>query len=109
MQKLKRLLLLVPFGGIAFFSFKPYYKDNDGHRIGKYYINVPDSLPGEYEGLYWASKQGDTLTIQPYLSREYQVELNIDSTEIWDGDRLVGKIPYDSASKFDILMTNDNQ
>lgn len=108
MQKLRPLLLLVPFIIIGIISFKPDSKDIEWHKIGRYYINVPDKLP-EFNGLYWANKHGDTLDIQPYMSREYQIEVDIDSSEIWDGDRLVGKIPYDSASKFDLLINKDNE
>lgn len=42
-------------------------------------------------------------------SRDYQVELGMDSTWIYDGNRLVGVIPYDSTSNFDNLMTKDNE
>lgn len=109
MQKIKPFILFtLLFGAIAFFSFKSTSEGYDGHKIGRWYINVPDSMP-PYQGLYWTHRKDDTLTISPYNSREYQIEIDIDSSEIWDGDRLVGKIPYDSTSKLDLLINKDNE
>ncbi len=48
---------LVPiFIGLAIFSFKPEFSNHDVHKIGKYYVNLPDSLPA-YDGLYWVYKR----------------------------------------------------
>lgn len=102
------ILFALIFGGIAILSFHPNFERSEKNKIGKYHVIIPEHMPAN-DGLYWATKKGDEIIISPYNSREYQVELDIDSTEIWDGDRFVGKIPYDSASKFDLLMTKDNQ
>lgn len=42
-------------------------------------------------------------------AREYQIELGMDSTYIYDGDRLVGVLPYDSTQSFDKIMMKDNE
>lgn len=41
--------------------------------------------------------------------RSYQIETYNDSTVIFDGDRHVATIAYDSTSAFDKAITNDNQ
>jgi len=41
--------------------------------------------------------------------RDYQLAVYNDSTQIWDGNRLVATIPYDSASKFDLAINKDNE
>lgn len=41
--------------------------------------------------------------------RNYQFELYNDSTVIYDGDRRVGMLPFDSTQGLDKLMTEDNQ
>lgn len=108
MQKTKQLLiLLLPFIGVAFIAFKPDFGGRDEHKIGKYYISVPNNMP-DYNGLYWAQKQGDTLTIQPYNSREYQIQIDMDSLEIWDGDKLTGKVLL-TGTALDSLITKDNE
>lgn len=45
----------------------------------------------------------------PSLSHSYQLDIYDDSTRIFQGDRLVGTIPFDSTSYFDKLMISDNQ
>lgn len=52
------------------------------------------------------SKAKINTSIKP---RAYQIELNNDHTVIYDGDRIVGKIPFDSTSHFDKLMMKDNE
>lgn len=41
--------------------------------------------------------------------RDYQIELWNDSTVIFDGERRVGTMPFDSTQAFDKLMIEDNQ
>jgi hypothetical protein len=40
---------------------------------------------------------------------EYQVNLEMDSATIWDGDRYVGTLHADSTQAFDRLMIKDNE
>lgn len=40
---------------------------------------------------------------------EYQIRLEMDSAFIYDGDRYVGALPFDSTQAFDKLMIKDNQ
>lgn len=40
--------------------------------------------------------------------REYQIVLEEKYTLIYDGDRLVGKLPYDTSQAFDRLLLKDN-
>lgn len=40
---------------------------------------------------------------------EYQIRLEMDSAFIYDGDRYVGALPFDSTQAFDKLMILDNQ
>lgn len=42
-------------------------------------------------------------------SREYQIELYNDSTVIYDGERKVGVLLFDSTQAFDKLMIKDNE
>lgn len=44
-------------------------------------------------------------TINPH---EYQIDITEDSTYIYDGNRYVGSIPYDSTQQFDKVMLRDN-
>ena len=41
--------------------------------------------------------------------REYQIEVYNDSTVIWDGDRKVATLPYDSTQALDKAINNDNK
>ncbi len=41
--------------------------------------------------------------------REYQIEVYNDSTVIWDGDRKVITLPYDSTQALDKAINLDNQ
>lgn len=38
----------------------------------------------------------------------YQLIMDVDSMKVWDGERYVGAVPYDS-SKISILLTKDNE
>lgn len=107
-RSLMPLFLVLVFTGLVLFSFSPRFSSSyDPHRIGKYYITMPDSLPKE-NALLWANKQGDTLNITPYNSREYQLQLDMDSLQIWDGDKLVGKVLL-IGTELDSLITKDNE
>ena len=44
----------------------------------------------------------------PIQLREYQIEVFNDSTVIWDGDRKVITLPYDSTQALDKAINNDN-
>ena len=44
-----------------------------------------------------------------HAMREYQIVLEVDSTIIYDGERRVGALPYDSTQALDKLMIFDNQ
>lgn len=68
---------------------------------------MPDSLPKE-NGLYWTQKQGDTLNVQPYNSREYQIQIDMDSIQVFDGDSLVGRVLL-TGTALDSLITKDNE
>lgn len=41
--------------------------------------------------------------------RDYQVDITNDSTYIYDGNRLVSAIPFDSCTQFDKVMIKDNE
>ena len=41
--------------------------------------------------------------------RDYQIEVNNDSTVIWDGDRKVIALPYDSTQALDKAINQDNK
>jgi len=41
--------------------------------------------------------------------REYQIEVFNDSTVIWDGERHVITLPYDSTQALDKAINNDNK
>lgn len=42
-------------------------------------------------------------------SAEYQITLEEDGAAVYDGQRYVGYLPYDSTSAFDKLMNKDNE
>lgn len=43
------------------------------------------------------------------LLRDYQLDINIDSTAIWDGDRKVGTIYNNWNTSLDSLIMKDNE
>ncbi len=102
---MKKILLFIPFIIVAFIAFKP--AGNIEIKEQKTVVILPSPMPLN-DGLFWASKKGDTITISAYNSREYQIELNIDSTEIWNGNKLVGKI-VNGNNAFDSLFAKDNR
>lgn len=107
MRRFAPSLLLLPFIGIAYMTFKPDFGGHNSNKIGNWYINVPDTLP-PYNGLYWSTKKNDTLTISPYNSREYQIQLDMDSLQVWDGDTMIGKVKL-AGTELDSLIYKDNE
>lgn len=105
MKKTKQLLILIPFIVVAFIAFKP--SDYTEIKQDKYTILLPDPMPLN-DGLFWARKQRDTITITPYNSREYQLQIDMDSVQLWKGDKLIGKISL-ADSKLDSLIYKDNE
>ena len=96
------------------------------------YVNMDTLIVTDANYLNWAMNKfnpgsdGDIMEILkegtiPYQSisnlcvvkgalREYQMDANQDgSLTIYDGERVVGVLPYDSTSKLSQLIDNDNQ
>lgn len=49
---------------------------------------------------------------KPSYRRDYQIEVTQDKMEVWDGDRLVGELPFYDTSNItplDNLIILDNQ
>jgi len=49
---------------------------------------------------------------KPTYKRDYQIEVTQDKMEVWDGDRLVGELPFYDTSNItalDNLIILDNQ
>ena len=57
----------------------------------------------------WSDNPGTKKEPNPIQLREYQIEVFNDSTVIWDGDRKVITLPYDSTQALDKAINQDNQ
>ena len=57
----------------------------------------------------WSDNPDTKKEPNPVQLREYQIEVFNDSTVIWDGDRKVITLPYDSTQALDKAINNDNQ
>ena len=56
----------------------------------------------------WSDNPDTKKEPNPIQLREYQIEVYNDSTVIWDGDRKVVTLPYDSTQALDKAINNDN-
>jgi len=57
----------------------------------------------------WSDNPETKKEPNPIQLREYQIEVYNDSTVIWDGDRKVITLPYDSTQALDKAINNDNK
>ena len=57
----------------------------------------------------WSDNPETKKEPNPVQLREYQIEVFNDSTVIWDGDRKVITLPYDSTQSLDKAINQDNQ
>ena len=57
----------------------------------------------------WSDNPDTKKEPNPVQLREYQIEVFNDSTVIWDGERHVITLPYDSTQALDKAINNDNQ
>ena len=57
----------------------------------------------------WSDNPDTKKEPNPIQLREYQIEVYNDSTVIWDGERHVITLPYDSTQALDKAINNDNQ
>ncbi len=57
----------------------------------------------------WSDNPDTKKEPNPVQLREYQVEVFNDSTVIWDGERHVITLPYDSTQALDKAINLDNQ
>ena len=74
--------------------------------MGKHILIALGLLIWAQGNFFWGYYVGKENSPKP---RAYQIELNDSSTIIYDGDRRVGTIPFDSCSQFDRLMLKDNE
>ena len=56
----------------------------------------------------WSDNPDTKKEPNPVQLREYQIEVFNDSTVIWDGERHVITLPYDSTQALDKAINNDN-
>ena len=57
----------------------------------------------------WSDNPDTKKEPNPVQLREYQIEVFNDSTVIWDGERHVITLPYDSTQALDKAINQDNQ
>ena len=57
----------------------------------------------------WSDNPDTKKQPAPAQLREYQIEVYNDSTVIWDGERHVITLPYDSTQALDKAINLDNQ
>ncbi len=57
----------------------------------------------------WSDNPDTKKEPNPVQLREYQIEVFNDSTVIWDGERHVITLPYDSTQALDKAINLDNQ
>lgn len=57
----------------------------------------------------WSDNPDTKKEPNPVQLREYQIEVFNDSTVIWDGERHVITLPYDSTQALDKAINNDNK
>jgi hypothetical protein len=57
----------------------------------------------------WSDNPDTKKEPNPVQLREYQIEVFNDSTVIWDGERHVITLPYDSTQSLDKAINQDNQ
>ena len=57
----------------------------------------------------WSDNPDTKKEPNPVQLREYQIEVFNDSTVIWDGERHVIALPYDSTQALDKAINQDNQ
>ena len=57
----------------------------------------------------WSDNPDTNKQPAPEQLREYQIEVYNDSTVIWDGERHVITLPYDSTQALDKAINQDNQ
>ena len=57
----------------------------------------------------WSDNPETKKEAAPIQLRDYQIEVTNDSTVIWDGDRKVITLPYDSTQALDKAINQDNQ
>ncbi len=57
----------------------------------------------------WSDNPETKKEPNPIQLREYQIEVFNDSTVIWDGERHVITLPYDSTQALDKAINLDNQ
>lgn len=93
--------------------------DTLGGKVGRYFIDLPEEIGVHNKNVLAAVKNGDTISIVydegikarvKEITREYQIELKPDgSAWVYDGERLVGKLPYREGESFHDLMSSDNE
>ena len=57
----------------------------------------------------WSDNPDTKKEPNPVQLREYQIEVFNDRTVIWDGERHVITLPYDSTQALDKAINQDNQ
>ena len=70
-------------------------------------IGVLSCLPSCYNEKAGCSYEGLECPTAQRIARDYQLELLADSTEIWQGERLVATIHY--SQSIDSILLLDNQ